>query len=334
VDFWKTIYKFFRSKKLAIVLILYLVITSAISTLIPQGEEPSFYYQNYSKSIAWLITSTQFYRLFRSILFLFPAAIFTLSLLICTIDRLYRRLKSKAKKRFGPDIIHVGVLLLIIGGIIGYYERKEALHYLGVGDSVQLPGGYVLLLKSYEFQKYEDGRPKDWLSAVDVMKNGDIINSSTIEVNKPLKIGRLKVFQSSYIEDYTADLSDLAGESYTIRPGDYYIAGDSIVVFRGIETGPENEFLDDDGCDPISGLAVFEELAGNTEGSGHTVKAVHRVAVSEQIDGYTVEKLCILNQTGLQVVEDRSFLPVLVSLVLIGLGVSLTFIQKMGDQNI
>ncbi len=334
MNFWKTIYKFFRSNKLAIVLILYLAITSALSTLIPQNKETSFYYQNYSKSLAWLITSTHFYRFFRSVLFLFPAAIFSLSLLICTIDRLFKRLKSGARKRFGPDIIHIGVLLLIFGGIIGFYGRKEALHYLGEGDSVQLTEGYVLFLKSFEYQKYEDGRPKDWLSEVDVKKNGNLIKSFTIEVNKPLKIGRLKVFQSSYAQDYTADISDLTGDIYTLRPGDYYISEDSIIVFRGIETGSENEWDANNSCCPTFGFAIFEELSGSTEGSGHAVKAVHRIAVSEKIDDYTVEKLCIWNLTGLQIVEDRSFLPVIISLSLIGFSVSLTFIQKMGDKNL
>jgi hypothetical protein len=334
MSFWKTTYKFFRSNKIAIVLILYLVITSALSTFIPQGEEPSYYYLKYSKSIAWLVTSTQFYKFFRSTLFLFPAAVFTLSLFICTVDRVYKRLKRGTAKRFGPDIIHLGVLLLIIGGIIGYYGRKEVFQYLAAGDSVQLPGGYSLYLKSYEFQKYEDGRPKDWLSQVDIIKNDHIIGSSTIEVNKPLKIGHLKIFQSSYSQEYTADLSDASGEVYTIAPGDYYIFGESIVVFRGIETQSENEFFTDNDCSSVSGYAVFKELSGGTKGSGYTVKGVYKVAVSEQIDGYTVEKLCIWNKTGLKIVEDRSFIPVLVSLVLIGFGVSLTFIQKLGDNNL
>ena len=335
LKFWEPAYKFLKSTKLAIVLILYLAVTSGLSTFIPQGEEISLYYQNYSPGLAWLVTSTQFYRFFQSIPFILPVVVFFLNLLTCSIVRLVKRLKSKSKKRFGPDIIHFGILLLIVGALLSPSGRKEEMVFLGEGDSTTLSGGYELVLKTFEFLKYEDGRPKDWLSEVDVIKDGDVVKSHTIEVNKPLKIGKLKVFQSSYSQDMTATLSDLDGETFEIMPGDYYTARNSIIVFRGVEIDPSAEKVDNSGCcPPNSGYAVFEELSGQGEDMGHTVTAVYRVGVSEVIDGFTIEKICISNQTGLQVVEDPSFLPVLISLILIGFGISLAFIQKIGDKNI
>jgi len=76
---------------------------------------------------------------------------------------------------------------------------------------------------------------------------------------------------------------------------------------------------------------VFEELAGPTGGNGHGLKAVHKVAISEKIDEFTVEKVCTWNRTGLQIVEDRSVSTVIVAFILIGMGVSLTFIQKIRE---
>ncbi len=335
MNFWDPLYKFFRSMKLAIVLILYLAITSALSTLIPQNEELSFYYSNYSPVMARIIETTNFHRFFRSVLFLFPIVVFFINLLTCTVDRLVRRLRSKTKKRFGPDLIHVGLLLLLVAGITGIYGRIESMIWLSEGESAQLPNGYELYLESFKFLKYEDGRPKDWLSHVSVLQDGAMVKSHTIEVNKPLKIQGLRVFQNSYTQDFTADVSDLNGEIVTIRPGDYYVARNSIVVFRGIEFDPEiEETMQNNGSCPESGWAVFEELSGQAEGQSHKVKAVHRVGVREQIDWFTVEKLCVNNATGLQVVEDPSVAPLIVSLILIGSGMSLTFIQKMGDKKI
>jgi cytochrome c biogenesis protein len=321
--------------KLAIVLILYLAITSAVSTLIPQNDELSFYYSNYSPVIARIIETTNFYRFFRSILFLFPIVVFFLSLLTCAVDRLVRRLRSKARKRFGPDMVHIGLLILLFAGITGIYGRSESMIWLSEGESAQLPNGYELYLESFTFLKYEDGRPKDWLSHVNVLGSGKVVKSHTIEVNKPLKIDGLNVFQNSYTQDFTADVRDLNGETVTIRPGDYYVAGESIVVFRGIEVDPETEeAVKLNGQCPESGRAVFEELSGQAEGASHTVTAVHRVGVNEQIDWFTIEKLCVNNATGLQVVEDPSVASLIVSLILIGSGMSLTFIQKMGDKKI
>ncbi len=335
LKFWEQVYKFFRSVKLAIVLVLYLAITSALSTLIPQSKEISFYYKTYAPVIAWLIDSTHFYRFFKSVWFLLPIIIFFINLLVCAVDRFVRRLRSRAKKRFGPDIIHIGILLLMLGGLIrGVYGRTENTVYLSEGNSTQLPGGYVLFLESFEFLKYEDGRPKDWYSRVAVTKDNEPVTSFTLEVNRPLKIGRLKVYQSSYSQDYSADILDFTGDRITIRPGDYYVSGDSIVIFRGVEAEPGTGMAENDSCCPTSGYAVFEELDLPTEGKGHKLKAIHRVAVSEQIDDFTIERLCIWNQTGLQVVEDRSTIPVLISMILIGFGVSLTFIQKLGGKNV
>ena len=56
--------------KLAIVLVLYLAITSGLSTLIPQGEEISHYYANYSQTLARIIEIFQFHTFFRSFLLL------------------------------------------------------------------------------------------------------------------------------------------------------------------------------------------------------------------------------------------------------------------------
>ena len=320
--------------KLAIILILYLAITSALSTLIPQGKEISFYYANYSPALARIIEAVQFHTFFRSFLFLFPLLLFFINLLVCAVDRMAKRLRSKARKKFGPDIVHIGLLLLMISGLIGLFGREESMVWLMPGESTLLPDEYELVLKSFEFQKYEDGRPKDWLSQVEVMRDGQLVKTHTIEVNHPLSIGRLKVFQNSYSQEITADISDFSGEVVTIRPDDYYFKENSMVIFRTVETGETTPGLTDDGPCSESGIAVFEELSASSEGSGHEVIAVHRVGIGERIGVYTIEKLCISSSTGLQVVEDSSVVPLIVSLVLIGLGMSLTFVKTMGDKNI
>ena len=41
------LYRFFRSVRLAVVLILIIAVLSIVSTLIPQGRDPSFYFRSY-----------------------------------------------------------------------------------------------------------------------------------------------------------------------------------------------------------------------------------------------------------------------------------------------
>lgn len=328
---FKPIFRFFKSIKLAVILIIYLALSSGLSTLVPQGKEISFYTQNYSSMLSWLIVKTGFYNLFKTGYFLIPLGIFFINLTTCTVDRFVRNLKRKAR-RFGPDILHIGLILLVIASLIGIFGRKESLQYLTEGKTLQLDDHYSIKLIKYEFQKYEDGRPKDLLSTVEVKKDGKLLKTYTIEVNKPLKIDKYKIYQSTYYEEQTATLVDLTGQEYTINPGDYYIADNSIVLFRGVKLKKGTEFKQNDTCCPMEGWAIFEQL--NIAEGGHSVEKVYRIGVSDTIHGFKVSRICITNYTGLQVVIDPSTTPVIISLSLIGFGISLTFIQKLGEKKL
>jgi len=167
----ESFYNFFRSLKLAIVLILFITLTSLISTLIPQSKELEYYLGSYSRFTAWLIVSSGFDNFFRSFIFLAPSVLFFLNLSTCTFHRFKNRLVKKAKKRFGPDILHIGLLVMIIGGVVTVAGREEGYSMLEIGESVNVPGGYVLTLENFEFLKYENGSPKDWISTVKVCRN-------------------------------------------------------------------------------------------------------------------------------------------------------------------
>jgi hypothetical protein len=219
----------------------------------------------------------------------------------------------------------------MVGGLIRVYGRTEETVSLSEGETARLSDGYEILLNSFEYLKYEDGRPKDWYSNVTVLRNGSPVEVFTIEVNKPLRAGKLKLYQSSFSQDSTADLRFPDGKIITVRPGDYYMREDSIIVFRRVEAVRGSGFVDGDNRCPREGYAVFEELTSPTSGEGHRLKAVHRVAVLEKIDDFTVEKVCTWDRTVLQVVKDPSISTVIAAFVLIGMGVSLTFIQRIGE---
>jgi hypothetical protein len=336
LKFWEPVYNFLKSTKLAIILVLYLAVSSGLSTLVPQGREIAFYYQEFSPVMARLITATQFNKFFSSVPFVLPVIVFFLNLLTCAIVRFVKRVRSKVRKRFGPDIIHFGILMLMVAVLWAPGKREEETIFFSEGDIKPIGDGYELLLKRFDFLKYEDGRPKDWYSHVDVLKEGKVVASHRIEVNKPLRIGKLKVYQSGYNQDMVATVSNEAGETFEVRPGDYYTARDAIIVFRGVAIGNSEETGTSNGCSPpqAGGVAVFDELVGMGQEGGHRVAAVHRVAVSEVLDFFKIEKVCMTSETGLQVVKDPTTVPVIIAMALIGLGVSLTFIQKMGDNNI
>ena len=307
----QALYQFFKSVRLAVVLLLVLTGLSILATLIPQGQEPAFYFHNYPPLLARLITALGYSSFFKSWLFLIPCVLFFVNLAVCTVDRLAGRLQRRARRRFGPDLIHVGLLVLILGALLSTWGRREGTFYLGLGDSIDLPLGYRLKLLEYVDRRYEDGRPRDWVSTVQAARGERVLAESyPIEVNRPLRLRGLKIYQASFKREDTALLRDQEGQLTAMRGGQYFQWQDSILFFAGIDAG----------------RAVFERW------EGHTLAEELRRAATEPIGEYTIVELSSRDLTGLKAVKDPGFIPVLAALALIAAGLALTFIQKSKDK--
>ena len=186
---------------------------------------------------------------------------------------------------------------------------------MAVGDEVQLTEEYALRLSAYRFDRYPDGRPRDWVSTVDVTRGQTpVVSAFAVEVNRPLRVGGLKVFQASFARESRATLVDSTGRERLIKSGQALRQGALFLILAGVEESGSK--------------AVFEEW------EGHTRRGVVRAAVSEKIGDYVVGDIRELDVTGLKVVDDPGFLPVLAALVLIAAGLSLTYIQKIGDKQL
>jgi hypothetical protein len=214
----------------------------------------------------------------------------------------------------------VGLLVLIVGALLSVFGRQQGMAYLGQGDEIRLPGGYSLRLLSCSYEQWPDGRPKDWISTVQVSRDGAVqLPSCAIEVNRPLKIGGIKVYQASFAREDTAVLKDAAGEVHHIRSGQGFGWEGGTLLFRGLEgSSPE----------PGEDTAVFE----NWEGQAMT--ASYRVAVPQAIAGCTLVALSSRELTGLKAVKDPGFIPVVAALAMFAAGLTLTLIQKRKDQQI
>jgi hypothetical protein len=312
----EALYKFLRSVKLAVVLILVIAALSILATLIPQRQEAAFYFHTYSPFLARVVLALGLDHFFRSVPFLAPVALFFVNLSVCTVDRMAARSRRNARRRHGPDLIHLGLLALIVGAMFTVFARKEAMVYLAEGEQIVLPGDYALRVLRFDFERYPDGRPKDWISTVEVRRGDqEVIPSFAIEVNRPLKVNRVKVYQASYADEARALLTDPEGKQYTIRSGEGFEWQGRLLLFQGVEQ-PSS-----DGA----GRAIFEEW------QGHERAGVLRVARGEMIGQYRVGDLSSQMVTGLKAVRDPGFLPVVIALVVVAAGLSLTLLQKRKD---
>lgn len=62
-----------------------------------------------------------------------------------------------------------------------------------------LPSGRYLNMKEFIFETYQDGRPKDWISTINISQSLETTGENfQIQVNSPLRIDNLVIYQSGY----------------------------------------------------------------------------------------------------------------------------------------
>jgi len=307
----KKFIEWITSIRLAIGLIAYLAITCILATLVPQGLADEEYRAMYPKIVAQLVVQTGFGGFFGSILFIIPAFLFFANLSACTIKRFLRELKKKSKRRHGPDILHIGLMALVIGSIWSFSGHQQGSVTLAPGDGVNLPDGSILHLDDFRFERYPDGRPRDWISVVSISKDGKSIKEKIeIRVNKPLRYADLTFYQVSYEEVPSLVLADATGTEMTLAQGEERIVGETAYFFMA---------PDEDGK-----RAVMRIGSG---AAGKTIKAVP----GETAGDLKVIGLRAQLATGIEAVSDPGYPLVLVALALIAIGTTWTFAQKLKE---
>jgi cytochrome c biogenesis protein ResB len=146
-----------------------------------------------------------------------------------------------------------------------------------------------------------------------VARGGQQVAASfPIQVNHPLRLGGLTVYQSSWETEGTIKLTD-QGRAVEATTGQGFQDGDSFWYFA-------DTLQEDKGR-----TAVFQEYKANKLVSSRTL------GPGERIGPFTVVSVSTREVSGLKVVKDPGLAPFLVALFLILAGLCLTFIQKRGD---
>lgn len=307
------------SMRLAIGLVVYLALASTLATLVPQGLEPEVYLANYPKLLAELIVQTGFSSFFGSILFIIPGFLFFANLSACTVKRFAREVKKTGRRRFGPDILHLGLMLLVIGAAVSYSGHKEGSVQLLPGEAVNLPDGSVLRLKDFRFERYDDGRPRDWVSVVSLSKGDDVIREDyEIRVNRPLRHAGLTLYQSTYQNTLALLVEDATGQ-YRLSPGEELTLSGIGLFFMGPEgSDPSGGAMAPSGLDGRAVLQVTDQGGQRVErlSAGQSIGPVRMVGFESRL------------ATGIEAVQDPGYPLVVIALVLVALGTCVTFIQK------
>jgi cytochrome c biogenesis protein len=112
-----------------------------------------------------------------------------------------------ARKRisgiFGSDIVHLGLLVILAGGIVSGLAGRRADLTLRENQTLAVPGtDFSLRLDKFSTDLYPDGSVKDWKSRLSVIEEGRPVLEKTIEVNHPLAYRGFVFYQSGYGWDW------------------------------------------------------------------------------------------------------------------------------------
>ena len=139
---------------------------------------------------------------------------------------------------FGPEIVHLALVIIIIGGLISALFSQRISLALSEGQTAELPGkNFSVRLDRFTTDYYPDGSVKGWQSLVSIIEQGRVKKQKTVEVNRPLKYGGLNFFQMSYGFDWDQTQveleikgTDLAASNLRLRAGEKVQIGPGLTL--------------------------------------------------------------------------------------------------------
>ena len=110
--------------------------------------------------------------------------------------------------RMGAYVVHLSVLLLIAGGLIGSFFGFEGYVTLpegAAGETIHLrknnqpfPLPFVIRCDDFEVSFYKNGMPEKFVSRLTLIENGKEVIRKDIIVNDPLRYRGISIYQSGY----------------------------------------------------------------------------------------------------------------------------------------
>jgi cytochrome c biogenesis protein len=101
--------------------------------------------------------------------------------------------------RFGSDMTHVSLLLILLGAIIGSMFGYKDFSAVPVGGKVIVPGtDHELRLDKFWIDYYDTGQIRQFNSNLTIVRDGEDVISKQIWVNEPLYYEGIRFYQSSY----------------------------------------------------------------------------------------------------------------------------------------
>ncbi len=222
-----------------------------------------------------------------------------------------------AWSRTGAYVVHLSILLIIVGALVGKYFGYKAFVMIPEGssttevhgqaaDQATIPLPFELFCQNFSTDYYQNGMVKEYRSDLTVLNKGERVLAKSITVNDPLKYEGITFYQSSYRameneykviitrNNKTKEAKTELKETLFMKPFTEQSLPDTGVKIKILETskdghghGPYKFIFDDEKENPVSMIVNDNEIVSlDRQSSTFTISLGQRYA------------------TGLQVVKD------------------------------
>ncbi|MCF8108641.1 MAG: cytochrome c biogenesis protein ResB, partial [Desulfohalobiaceae bacterium] len=141
-------------------------------------------------------------------------------------QELYFFVEQYRWSRLGVYVVHLSVLLMLIGGLLGSLFGFQGFATIVEGEStseVRLRGSdrslaldFAIKCEDFEVSFYDSGAPKEFRSDLVLLQDGRAVREKSIVVNDPLRYQGISIYQASYGR-LPPQESQGAPESVTLR---------------------------------------------------------------------------------------------------------------------
>jgi cytochrome c biogenesis protein len=109
---------------------------------------------------------------------------------------------------FGVYLVHLSVLLILIGGLLGSIFGFDAYVNIEEGTAIESvvlrnkrisrPLGFGVRCDKFTIDYYANGAPKEYRSELSFLEDGNIVQRGSLIVNHPITFRKVTFYQSSY----------------------------------------------------------------------------------------------------------------------------------------
>lgn len=209
--FFGVLYSSLASVRLALVLIVLLIVSGIIGAVFwnpVAAADPR-------RVDEGIVRVLQLYDVFSSPWFIALVSLFALNLVLCALPRFARTIRSIGRaprqwrrwRNTGPDLVHIGLLLVLTGGFLGVGGGESLLIVpesdIGVAFPLELTSeerGLSLRVDGFgtSSEPGSSAITQYWTDVVVLDDAGRIVSGGRVEVNRPLTIEGMGIYQSNY----------------------------------------------------------------------------------------------------------------------------------------